>query len=77
MEEDIYRAIGWCLDLASPLDFLRRNCNAAKASKQEISTAVYILAVCLVDYTMAWIKPSEKAASALYCAMHFFTEGGC
>ncbi|XP_077512761.1 uncharacterized protein LOC144123922 [Amblyomma americanum] len=28
MEEDIYRAIGWSQDLASRLDFLRRNCKA-------------------------------------------------
>ncbi|XP_077492138.1 G2/mitotic-specific cyclin-B2-like isoform X2 [Amblyomma americanum] len=71
MEEVVSRAVDWSLGLPSPLDFLRRNCRAAKASRQERLTAMYILEVCLVDYTMAWIKPSKKAASALYCAMHY------
>ncbi|XP_077516531.1 uncharacterized protein LOC144126326 [Amblyomma americanum] len=71
MEEDVSRAVGWSLDLALPLDFLRRNCKAAEASKQEHLTAMYILEVCLVDYIMAWMPPSKKAASALYCAMHY------
>ncbi|XP_077512762.1 G2/mitotic-specific cyclin-B3-like [Amblyomma americanum] len=69
MEEEIYRAVGSSLDLASPMDFLRRNCNAAKASEQEHLTALNILELCLVDFTMAWMKPSKKAASALYYAM--------
>ncbi|XP_077512172.1 G2/mitotic-specific cyclin-B2-like [Amblyomma americanum] len=70
MEEDIYRAVGWFLDLPSPQDFLRRNCNATMASEQEHLTALNILELCFIDFTMAWMKPSKKAASALYYVMH-------
>ncbi|XP_077508509.1 G2/mitotic-specific cyclin-B2-like [Amblyomma americanum] len=69
MERDILRAVDWNLTRPLSVNFLRRNCKAAQASKKEELTATYILEVCLLDYGMAWVKPSRRAAAALCCAL--------
>ncbi|XP_077507731.1 G2/mitotic-specific cyclin-B2-like [Amblyomma americanum] len=69
MERDILRAVNWSLTRPLSVNFLSRNCKAAQATKVEEMTATYILEVCLLDYCMAWVKPSRRAAAALCCAL--------
>ncbi|KAK8774877.1 hypothetical protein V5799_010586, partial [Amblyomma americanum] len=69
MEKDILRAVNWSLTRPLSVNFLSRNCKAAQATKVEEMTATYILEVCLLDYCMAWVKPSRRAAAALCCAL--------
>ncbi|KAK8766353.1 hypothetical protein V5799_006861 [Amblyomma americanum] len=57
MERDILLTLNWNLSWPLALNFLRRNCKAAQASREEELTAKFILEVCLVDYRMAWAAP--------------------
>ncbi|XP_077496564.1 G2/mitotic-specific cyclin-B-like [Amblyomma americanum] len=82
MERDILLTLNWNLSWPLALNFLRRNCKAAQASREEELTAKFILEVCLVDYRMAWVAPSKQAAAALYCTFqllgrthHWFQAG--
>ncbi|XP_077544115.1 G2/mitotic-specific cyclin-B-like [Haemaphysalis longicornis] len=75
MEGAILDALDWRLGRPLPLHFLRRNSKAAQVGVVEHTMAKYILELCLLNYPMAWVKPSEQAAAALCLAIHICGKG--
>lgn len=76
MEQQILRTLDWSLGRPVPLHFLRRNSKAAKADIVEHNLAKLVLELCLLDYSMSWVRPSEQAAAALCLSMHLFDQEG-
>uniref|UniRef100_A0A224YU58 Cyclin B n=1 Tax=Rhipicephalus zambeziensis TaxID=60191 RepID=A0A224YU58_9ACAR len=76
MEQQILRSLDWSLGRPLPLHFLRRNSKAAQADVVEHNLAKLVLELCLLDYPMSWVRPSELAAAALYLSLHLFGKDG-
>lgn len=76
MEQQILRSLDWSLGRPLPLHFLRRNSKAAQADVVEHNLAKLVLELCLLDYPMSWMRPSELAAAALYLSLHLFSKEG-
>ncbi|XP_075554357.1 cyclin B [Dermacentor variabilis] len=76
MEQQILRTLNWSLGRPSPLHFLRRNSKAAQADIVEHNLAKLVLELCLLDYPMAWVLPSEQAAAALCLSLRLFDREG-
>lgn len=72
MEQQILRTLDWSLGRPLPLHFLRRNSKAAQADIVEHNLAKLVLELCLLDYPMAWVRPSEQAAAALCLSLRLF-----
>nr|XP_037280984.1 G2/mitotic-specific cyclin-B2-like isoform X1 [Rhipicephalus microplus] len=72
MEQLILRTLDWSLGRPLPVHFLRRNSKAARADVVEHNVAKLALELCLLDYPMSWVRPSELAAAALYLSLNLF-----
>ena len=69
MEIAVMAALDFELGRPLPLNFLRRNSKAAFVDATAHSLAKYVMELCLVEYKLAHVAPSEIAAASLAFAM--------
>ncbi|KAH7977996.1 hypothetical protein HPB49_004130 [Dermacentor silvarum] len=72
MEQQILRTLDWSLGRPLCLHFSRQNSKAAQADIVEHNVVKLVLLPCLLDYPMAWVRPSEQAAAAVFLSLRLF-----
>jgi len=68
-ELEILKALSFNIGKPIALNFLRRNSKAGYVGVRHHTLAKYILEESLTNYTLAYVKPSEKAAAALLISL--------